>query len=127
MFTTSFVDTAAGWLARRPTRRSFLQRVAVVGSALSVGGLDYVLRPGTAYASVCGPGASCSSGWTAMCCTINEGVNRCPPGSFAGGWWKADGARLCGGRARYYVDCQAKCTHCGCHGSAYCGEKCWNC
>src|SRR3954466_1997042 len=128
MFTTSFVDTAAGWLSRRPTRRSFLQRVAVVGSALSVGGLDYVLRPGTAYASVCGSGASCASGWTALCCTVNNGVNQCPPGAFAAGWWKADGASLCGGKARYYIDCQPRCPHCGCaRGTHYCASRCWNC
>src|SRR4051812_22537974 len=127
MFTTSFVDTAAGWLARRPTRRSFLQRVAVVGSALSVGGLDYVLRPGTAYASGCGSGASCASGWTALCCTVNHGVNQCPPGSFAAGWWKADGAHLCGGKARYYIDCPGRCTKCGCGGGHFCAQHCWNC
>ena len=48
MFTTSLVEAAAGWLGRRTSRRSFLQRVAVLGSAVSVGGLDFVLRPGTA-------------------------------------------------------------------------------
>jgi hypothetical protein len=128
MFTTALADAAAGLLARRPTRRSFLQRVAVVGSALSVGGLDYVLRPGTAYASVCGSGSTCASGWTALCCTINDGVNQCPPGSFAAGWWKADGASLCGGKARYYIDCQARCTRCHCRsGSHFCGRECWNC
>ena len=128
MFTTSLVNRAADLLSRRHSRRSFLQRVAVVGSALSVGGLDYVLRPGTAYASVCGSGASCASGWTALCCTINNGVNQCPPGSFAAGWWKADGARLCGGKARYYIDCQARCTKCHCpRGYHFCGRQCWNC
>lgn len=128
MFTTSLAIRAAGLLGRRQTRRSFLQRVAVVGSALSVDGLNYVLRPGTAYASVCGSGASCASGWTALCCTINHGVNQCPPGSFAAGWWKADGARLCGGKARYYVDCQAKCTKCHCRrGAHFCDRSCWNC
>jgi uncharacterized protein with LGFP repeats len=114
-------------LARRLDRRGVLTRAAVVGSALATSGLDYVLKPGTAYASVCGSGASCSSGWTAMCCTINNGVNQCPPGSFAGGWWKADGASLCGGHARYYIDCQAECTNCGCGSGAFCSSSCWNC
>ena len=127
-FTVSLANRAANLLGRRQTRRSFLQRAAIVGSALSVGGLDYVLRPGTAYASVCGSGASCASGWTALCCTINNGVNQCPPGSFAGGWWKADGASLCGCKARYYIDCQARCTRCSCPpGGHYCGRECWNC
>ena len=62
-----------------------------------------------------------------MCCTIHEGVNQCPPGSFAGGWWKADGASLCGGSARYYIDCQGECTHCGCGGGAFCASRCLNC
>jgi hypothetical protein len=126
--TTRLVEVTAGWLERRVSRRGFLRRTAVVGSAVAVSGLDYVLRPGTAYASVCGSGSSCSSGWTAMCCTVNHGINRCPPGSFAGGWWKADGASLCGGKARYYIDCQARCTACGCaSGHHYCPSRCWNC
>jgi len=128
MFTTSLVDAAAGWLGRHSSRRSFLQRFAVIGSAVSVGGLDFVLRPGTAYAAICGDGASCYSGWTALCCSINNGVNQCPPGSFAAGWWKADGASLCGGKARYYIDCQARCTGCRCpRGSHFCSRGCWNC
>jgi hypothetical protein len=118
---------AAGLLERRLSRRGLFARLAVVGSAVTTSGLDYVLHPGTAYASVCGSGNRCSSGWTAMCCTIHHGVNQCPPGSFPGGWWKAEGASLCGGKARYYVDCQAECTHCGCHGSHFCGEQCWDC
>jgi hypothetical protein len=127
VFTERMVTAATGFLDRRVGRRGFLVRTAVVGSALATSGLDYVLKPQTAYASVCGSGSSCSSGWTAMCCTINSGVNQCPPGSFAGGWWKADGANLCGGKARYYVDCQAECTHCGCHGGAFCAPHCQNC
>jgi uncharacterized protein with LGFP repeats len=125
--TTQLVVRTSQWLERRFSRRGFLGRVAVVGSAVAVSGVDYVLRPGTAYASVCGTGSSCASGWTAMCCTINNGVNQCPPGSFAGGWWKADGASLCGGKARYYIDCQAQCTRCGCGGGHFCGSQCWNC
>jgi hypothetical protein len=121
------VTATSGFLSRRVGRRGFLVRTAVVGSALATSGLDYVLKPQTAYASVCGSGSSCSSGWTAMCCTINSGVNQCPPGSFAGGWWKADGASLCGGKARYYVDCQGECTHCGCGGGAFCAPHCLNC
>lgn len=123
----TFTDSVASLLARRLSRRGFLARSAIVGSAIATSGLDYVLRPGTAYASVCGTAASCADGYTAMCCTINHGVNQCPPGSFPGGWWKADGASLCGGRARYYIDCQAECTHCGCGGGAFCAEHCWSC
>jgi uncharacterized protein with LGFP repeats len=125
--TQRLADAAARLLERRVDRRGLLARTAIVGSAVATSGLDYVLRPGSAYSSVCGSGASCHSGWTAMCCTINNGVNQCPPGSFAGGWWKADGAGLCGGKARYYVDCQGECTGCGCGGGAFCASHCWNC
>ncbi len=111
----------------RASRRGFLTRAALAASALAVNPWGFLLRPQTAYASVCGPGASCDSGWTAMCCTINAGVNQCPPGSFAGGWWKADDAAMCGGGPRYYIDCQAECTHCGCAGGSFCGQECWNC
>jgi hypothetical protein len=113
--------------ARRFDRRGLFARVAVVGSAVMVSGTDYILRPGSAYASVCGAESACVEGWSAMCCTINSGVNTCPPGSFPGGWWKAADASLCGGHARYYVDCQAECR-CGCAaGTHFCDERCWWC
>jgi hypothetical protein len=98
------------------SRRGFLARVTMAATALSVGGLDYVLRPGSAYAQVCGPGTGCSSGWSVFCCTINGGRNECPPGSFIAGWWKADGSSFCGGAARYVLDCNATCpTSCSCY------------
>lgn len=125
--TARLVSAATSMLDRRLTRRSLLARFALAGSAVTTSGMDFLLHPGSAYASVCGAETTCSSGWTALCCTVNSGVNQCPPGSFAGGWWKAEGASLCGGKARYYVDCQAECTDCGCHGSHFCAEKCWNC
>ncbi|MBX3314829.1 MAG: twin-arginine translocation signal domain-containing protein [Actinobacteria bacterium] len=95
-----------------PNRRSFLTRTAVVGSALAVGPLDFILKPGTAYGYLCG---TCSDGWTAFCCTINSGRNSCPAGSFVAGWWKADNAAYCCGSARYIIDCNATCpTQCSC-------------
>ena len=122
-------DTVTGWLERRTSRRGFLVRAGIVGSALAVDTVGFALRPGTAYASVCGPGASCSTGWTVFCATINHGVNACPPGSIAAGWWKADGASLCGGKARYIVDCNATCSRCsgGGGGSGICSKGCWSC
>lgn len=125
---TRVIGGIGTWLARRTSRRGFLMRSAVVGSALAVDTAGFVLRPGTAYASVCGPGASCGSGWTAFCATINHGINACPPGSIAAGWWKADGASLCGGRARYIVDCNATCSRCSTAGRAgICASGCWSC
>jgi LGFP repeat len=120
-------DAVTGWLSRRTSRRGFLVRAGVVGSALAVDTVGFVLKPQSAYAAVCGPGASCSSGWTVFCATINNGVNACPPGSIAAGWWKADGASLCGGKARYIVDCNATCSRCGGSGSGICARSCWSC
>ena len=112
-FTQRLVHRASAILSgRRSSRRSFLTRTAVVGSALAVGPLDFILKPGTAYGYLCG---TCSDGWTAFCCTINGGRNVCPSGSFIAGWWKADNAAYCCGSARYIIDCNATCpTQCGC-------------
>ncbi|MGI8538106.1 MAG: LGFP repeat-containing protein, partial [Mycobacteriales bacterium] len=69
----------------------------------------------------------CGSGYTAFCCTINNGVNRCPPGSLVGGWWKSDNSGFCCGNARYYIDCHSFCA-CGCEGGRnFCGAGCQNC
>jgi uncharacterized protein with LGFP repeats len=121
------VERSAALLARSTTRRGFLARVAVLGSALSVAPGKFLLEPGTAYAAVCGSGAACADGWTAFCCTTN-GVNACPTGSLVGGWWKADNNGFCGGGARYYIDCQAACTRCtnGCS-DHFCDSGCLSC
>jgi hypothetical protein len=92
---------------KRPSRRSFLGGAAVVGAALAVDPWGYLTRPQSAYASACGTDPSCGSGWTVMCCTINNGSNSCPPNTYPGGWWKADRSSFCGGSARYYIDCNA--------------------
>jgi len=123
----SLVERASAVLDRGPSRRSVLVRAAMVGSALSVSPLNFLLRPGTAYAAVCGVDSTCGSGYTAFCCTINNGLNRCPPGSLVGGWWKSDNSGFCCGNARYYIDCHSFCS-CGCEsGRNFCGEGCRNC
>lgn len=128
-----WLEQTTALLERRTSRRGFLARTALVGSALAVAPASYLLRPGSAYAAVCGDGASCSSGWTAFCCTVNRGVNRCPPGTFAGGWWKADGSAFCceGGqrRPRYIIDCHGECTGCstGCDRGHFCADNCRSC
>ena len=48
-----------------------------------------------------------------------SGINACPPGTFAGGWWKADGSEYCSG-PRYYIDCMGECHGCGCGGGGFC-------
>lgn len=119
---------ASAVLGARTSRRGFLARSAVVGSALAVSPWDFALKPGTAYAAVCGPSSTCSSGYSAFCCTINGGINKCPPGNFVGGWWKADGSGFCCGKPRYYVDCHEKCTQCtsGCGSGSFC-KGCHEC
>lgn len=128
-FAERLAGRASGFLESTTSRRSFLVRAAVAGSALAVAPGRFLFRPGTAYASVCGDAASCSDGYTVFCCTINNGVNRCPPGTFVGGWWKADNAGFCCGQARYYIDCQGSCL-CGasCGGyNSFCTSGCVNC
>jgi hypothetical protein len=97
-------------------RRSFLLRVAVVGSALASTPLRYLLYPGTALAAVVGPrqcrSGKCADGYTEFCCEINQGgLNACPADTFAGGWWMCTdytGRQLCSEHGvRYYVDCNA--------------------
>ena len=114
-------------VGRAVTRRSFLVRTAVFGSALAVNPLRYLLRPGSAYASLCGPDASCSSGWTAFCCTVNGGKNTCPPGSVPAGWWKADNSSFCHSGPRYYIDCNSSCGACGCDAAGMCAPGCATC
>jgi len=122
-----FTERTSAVLARRVGRRGFIVRAAIAGSAMMVDPLRYLLRPGSAYAAVCGPGADCASGWTVMCCSINRGINQCPPGSIPAGWWKADNSGFCGGGPRYYIDCNASCGACGCDTSGVCAPNCQNC
>jgi hypothetical protein len=112
---------------KRWTRRSFLAKSTVVATALAVNPIKYLLRPGTAYASMCGPDADCASGWTVFCCSVNNGRNECPPGSIPAGWWKSDNSSFCGGGPRYILDCNATCGSCGCGSSGICAPGCYNC
>jgi hypothetical protein len=110
----TLVRTSAQFLERRLSRRTALQQVALVGSALAVAPLRYLLYPGSALAAIgprdCRHGL-CADGWTAFCCQINNGLNACPEGTFAGGWWMCTdyaGRLLCSEEGvRYYVDCNA--------------------
>jgi hypothetical protein len=97
--------------SRRPSRRKFLAAATLTGTAVAVDPIGFLTRPQSAYATVCGPDAACSDGYTVMCCTINDGRNTCPPNTFRGGWWKADRSSFCGGHARYYIDCNALPNH----------------
>jgi hypothetical protein len=108
------VGASATFLEQRFSRRSALVRIAVAGSALCVAPLRYLLYPQPALAVIvpgdCAEG-DCTDGYTAFCCEINRGLNKCPPGTFPGGWWMCtdyQGRQLCSGQGvRYYVDCNA--------------------
>ncbi|MET0727315.1 MAG: twin-arginine translocation signal domain-containing protein [Acidimicrobiales bacterium] len=124
------MDGLAEVLGRRTTRRRVMQRAAVAGAALTVAPGSFVLRPGTAYAAICGCSgqscdclSTCCDGYTEFCCTTS-GVNRCPPNTLLGGWWKVDGSSFCGGGPRYYLDCNAQCGSCGCGASGICSGTC---
>ncbi len=110
-FAEQAVDKVSRWLDKLPRtgRRSFLVKTAVVGSALAVNPIRYAMRPVSAYDAVCGTGNTCADGWSVFCCTINNGQNSCPPGTFSAGWWKADNSAFCCGSARYYLDCNVMC------------------
>ncbi|HSJ35917.1 MAG TPA: twin-arginine translocation signal domain-containing protein [Acidimicrobiia bacterium] len=132
------VEGTARLLESRTSRRGFLRRAAVVGSALVAAPAAYVLRPGSAYSAVtrtpsnCPSGSRCrDGGWTEFCCTMT-GVNTCPPGSMIAGWWRAEypgsGTDHCDGNSRYYMDCNSSdCHGCGCGGSGTCGNECVDC
>ena len=129
---TSLVERTSTFLASRLSRRSLFVRSAFAGSALSVAGLDFALKPGTAYAAICacgdpacGCGSTCCQGWSEFCCSINGGYNTCPGGTVIGGWWRADGSVYCNG-PRYYMDCNATCRctdGCGA-GRPFCDPEC---
>ena len=128
---SKLVAAASRALDTHTSRRGFLRRAAMVGTALVVAPATYVLRPGSAYAAVvpsqCGSGSSCNDGWTDFCCNIH-GVNTCPPGNVVAGWWRAEGNTFCGGKSRYYMDCNtASCGGCSCGGSGTCSDSCVSC
>ncbi len=129
-------DRAAGLVERRTSRRGFVGRTALVGSAVMAGGSTFVLRPGTAYAALCscprgasvGHGRSCGcndlccSGYTEFCCHIT-GNNFCPDNTLLAGWWKVDNSTFCDGDARYYMDCNKATPNCGCGSSGVCRDS----
>ena len=124
--TTTLTERASAFVDRRTSRRGFISKTAVVGSALTVAGPTYVMRPGTAYAAVCsclGRSCDCSSlccdGYTEFCCALT-GENACPPNTLLAGWWKVDNSSYCNGAARYYMDCNKESPACRCGSAGVC-------
>jgi hypothetical protein len=113
----------------RVTRRRLLSRSAVVGSALMVDPLRFILRPVTALGVIrcadCNDSDPCCDGWTTFCCTINDGENSCPKDSFMAGWWKCTdykGSQLCFDEGvRYYIDCN-RIPGRSCDGGCHCAN-----
>ena len=111
--TERLVAGTASLLGARTSRRGFLMRLALAGSAFVTAPIRYLVRPQSAWAVIspgdCPSGALCNDGWTAFCCEVNGGRNSCPPNSYIAGWWKCTeyrGGGLCGPQGvRYYVDC----------------------
>ena len=124
---TRLVGAATRYLDEKTSRRGFLRRAALVGTALIAAPATYILRPVTAGAAIlpsdCGPGALCNDGWTDFCVNVH-GVNTCPPGALVGGWWRAEGNTFCDGNSRYYMDCHASECSCGCGSSGTCHHSC---
>ncbi len=115
--TTRLVDRAGTAIANRTSRRGFITKTAIAGSALATVPTAYVLRPGTAYAAICrcnnqdcDCGSTCCDGYTEFCCTMT-GENTCPTNTIPAGWWKVDGSSYCTASGapgpRYYLDCNA--------------------
>ena len=124
---TRLVESASRFLDSRTSRRGFLRRAAMVGTALVAAPATYILRPITAQAAIlpsdCGPEDACNDGWTDFCANTH-GVNTCPPGSMIAGWWRAEGNLYCDGNSRYYMDCNASSCSCGCNTSGTCDHTC---
>ncbi len=119
-----FVDKASGALGHRVSRRGFIAKTTLVGTAVAASGCAVVTQPGPPYQRItsCGGGALCRDGYTEFCCVINKGVNLCPPGSIASGWWRADYSVYCNG-TRYYIDCNDFSGYAPCGCAAGCNTR----
>lgn len=124
--TTRLTERASSFLGSTTSRRGFLTRIAMAGSALSAAGVTYAVKPGTAYAALCNCNnrncdcnSFCCDGYTEFCCTI-YGKNSCPPGTILAGWWKVDNSDFCSGAARYYMDCNKSPAGCSCGSGNVC-------
>jgi hypothetical protein len=123
------VDTGHRLALRPHLRRGFLLRAGLLGTALAVDPKGYVLRPGTAYAAVCGPGPAppAAGRSSAPPSTTASTPARPAPSRPAGG--RPTAPPLCGGRARYIIDCNATCATCTTPGAraGICSTSCWSC
>ena len=109
-FANWVVNRTSGFLDAKLSRRSFIARATLLGSAVAATGCAVVTQPGSPYQRItdCPPNTLCHDGYTEFCCAINAGINACPPDTVAAGWWRADYSVFCDG-TRYYIDCNEAC------------------
>jgi hypothetical protein len=115
---------------RRFSRRGFLARAALTGSALTVAPVRLLTQPVSAQRVVhcndCSSGSKCCGAYTAFCCEINaDNSNTCPDYTHVGGWWKCShysGHSLCDKQGfRYYIDCNRNPAQ-SCPGGCHCAN-----
>jgi putative cell wall-binding protein len=134
---TKLVNALSRKMGTGVSRRGLFRRAAIIGSALTVAPMSYILKPGSAYAAICtcrGQNCDCSDlcckGYTEFCCTM-YGANACPPNTVTAGWWKADGSGFCDvngvSKPRYYIDCHGDSCSCSCGASGTCLPSCSFC
>ncbi|MBW3609423.1 MAG: twin-arginine translocation signal domain-containing protein, partial [Actinobacteria bacterium] len=83
---TAVLERIATVLDHRLSRRGFVARSALAGTAMAVAPTEFMLKPVGAYQAICSCagascacGSACCDGYTEFCCTLT-GMNRCPPG-----------------------------------------------
>jgi hypothetical protein len=129
-FADRLVERSSELLDANVSRRGFIAKATLTGSAVAAAGCVPVTQPGSPYTYItdCPGGALCRDGYTEFCCVINRGQNSCPPNSVPSGWWRADYSVYCNG-TRYYIDCNdysgggpCRCSD-GCnHRKVYCNH-----
>jgi hypothetical protein len=132
---TNAVARASTLLERRISRRGMLVRLTILGSALTLGPLRYLLYPETALAAcgtancsgtscpgACGNGCGCTTTTccndpnSTFCCTL-YGSNVCPGGTSLCGSWS------CGNTGLKMMDCcSTSCGSCVCANNQ-CGNR----
>lgn len=110
-------------LPGRTSRRGFLTKVGRVGAAVASAPIYNLLRTPNAQAApiptICGcvGTAPCNTFNTSIyCCSMPNGTNNCPSGTYKSGWWRCNDVdpAMCGGAYRYYIDCNPT-SGCSCN------------
>jgi len=132
-FSETIVSRAAGAFSTRTSRRSFLLRISLIGSALAVAPVRFLMRPESAWGVVtraltcdCPPGSGCTCGsstccddqTSTFCCSLGyTNGPACPVGHACGYWY-------CSSTGYFYLDCCS--SDCGSIGCKCAGGNCGN-